>query len=554
MISESPYVARPWIRHYDYWVPPDLSFPCRPLAQILDDAVVDVPDRPATAFLGAHLTFRDIKRQSDRFATWLAQNGVGRGDRVGIMLPNCPQYIVAAFAVLRLGAIVVNVNPLYTPREFLGLAGDSGMRLVITLDKLAPLVLAVRGQTAIERIVITSLPEYSIAAAPPARVEGTLAMADLIAGVTTVAWPRVAIDPEQDLAVLQYTGGTTGTPKAAMLTHYNVFANVVQVERWHHRALLRGEDRTLMVIPYFHVYGFTVGLMMGVWTGAQQIMIPKYEVEPVLQAIRDYQPTFFPAVPTIYVSLLNHPRMAEYALGGVRIFNSGAAPLPIEVLEQFEQKTGRTLHEGYGLSEASPVTHSTPRLSRRKPGTIGLPLPGTETKIVDVETGTREMPVGQAGELCVAGPQVMKGYWNSPEETSKALRTDSAGRVWLFTGDVATMDADGFFSIIQRKKDLILVDGFNVYPSEVEGLLYGHAAVREAAVIGAPDAYHGEVVRAFVVLKPGTTATAAELKAHCAAGLAAFKVPDRIEIRESLPMSAVGKILYRALREELRQE
>lgn len=549
----SAYAARPWLNHYDYWVRPHMNYPRRPLHEILRITAVEVPDRPATAFLGAHLTFGQIKEQADRFATALARLGIRQKDRVGIMLPNCPQYLVAAFAVLRLGATVVNVNPLYTPREVLVVAQDSGMSALLTLDALAPVTLSVRGQTKIENVIITSLAEYSPAATPPAAIEGTLRFADLLVEVDEPDLPRVKINPDDDVAVLQYTGGTTGVPKAAMLTHYNIFANVIQTESWAHASLRRGEDTYLLVIPFFHIYGFTVGMMEGVWRGAQQVLIPKYDVEALLTAIRDYRPSFFPAVPTIYISLLNHPQAKEYGIDKVRIFNSGSAPLPVEVIERFERITGGTLNEGYGLSEASPVTHSTPSLGRRKPGSIGLPLPDTEMKIVDLETGTREVAVGDEGELCIAGPQVMKGYWNRPDETAIALRTDAEGRTWLHTGDVARMDEDGYTYIVQRKKDMIIVSGFNVYPSEVEGVLHTHPAVMEAGVIGIPDAYRGEAVKACVVLKSGTTATSEELKEHCEGGLAEFKVPREIEIRESLPKTAVGKILHRVLREEDQQ-
>jgi long-chain acyl-CoA synthetase len=544
------YAARPWLNHYDYWVRSHMNYPRRPLHEILRITAVEVPDRPATAFLGAHLTFGQIKEQADKCATALARLGIRQKDRVGIMLPNCPQYLVAVFAVLRLGATIVNINPLYTPREILVVAQDSGMRNLLTLDALAPAVLAVREQTKIENTIITSLAEYSLAATAPAAIEGTLRFADLLGEIDEPELPRVEINPDEDVAVLQYTGGTTGVPKGAMLTHYNIFANVIQTESWAPGSLRRGEDTYLLVIPFFHIYGFTVGMMEGVWRGVQQVLIPKYDVEALLTAIRDYRPTYFPAVPTIYISLLNHPQAKEYGIDKVRIFNSGSAPLPVEVIEQFERITGGTLNEGYGLSEASPVTHSTPSLARRKPGSIGLPLPDTEMKIVDLETGTREMAVGEEGELCIAGPQVMKGYWNRPDETAIALRTGAEGRKWLYTGDVARMDEDGYTYIVQRKKDMIIVSGFNVYPSEVEGVLYTHPAVIEAAVIGVPDAYRGEAVKACVVLKSGATATSEELKEHCESGLAEFKVPREIEIRESLPKTAVGKILRRILREE----
>ena len=298
----------------------------------------------------------------------------------------------------------------------------------------------------------------------------------------------MTIDPDEDVAVLQYTGGTTGVPKAAMLTHRNIFANTIQTELWHARSIERGHDRFLLVIPYFHIYGLTVGMMRGLWQGARQILIPKYDVEVVLAALRDYQPTYFPAVPTIFVSLLNHPRLREFNLDRVCTYNSGSAPLPMEVLEKFERIVNVPLNQGYGLSEASPVTHSTPHLARRKPASIGLPMPDTDMKIVDLDTGTRELPLGEEGELCVSGPQVMKGYWNRPDETAIALRTDADGVVWLHTGDVARIDEDGYTYIVQRKKDMIIVDGYNVYPSEVEGALYAHPAVMEAAAIGVPHA------------------------------------------------------------------
>ncbi len=552
--GKSLYAARPWLGHYDYWMRPHMNYPRRPLHDILRIAAVEMPERPATAFLGVHLTFAQIKEQADRLATALARLGVRQNDRVGIMLPNCPQYIIITFAILRLGATVVNVNPLYTPREVLIVAQDSGIRALLTLNALAPVALSVLDQTKIEHVIITSLAEYSAAATPAPAVDLTLRLADLLAGVEEPDLPRVEINVDEDVAVLQYTGGTTGGPKGAMLTHYNIFANVIQTESWGHRSVRRGEDTYLLVIPFFHIYGFTVGMIAGTWLGAQQVLIPKYDIEALLSAIRDYRPTYFPAVPTIYISLLNHPKAKEYGIDKIRAFNSGSAPLPVEVIEQFERLTGGTLNEGYGLSEASPVTHSTPMLARRKPGSIGLPLPDTDIKIVDLETGTREVPLGEEGELCIAGPQVMKGYWNQPDETAIALRTDGAGRTWLYTGDVARMDEDGYTYIVQRKKDMIIVSGFNVYPSEVEDMLYTHPAVKEAGVVGIPDPYRGEAVKAYVVLKPGAPVGTDELIEHCKRGLAEFKVPREVEIQESLPKTAVGKILYRVLREEDRSK
>ena len=561
----SPYAARPWLQHYDYWVRPHLSYPGRPLADILSITAVERPDKVATQFLGAQLTYLELKRRSDALSAALAELGIVKGDRVGIFLPNCPQYIIAAFAVLRLGAVVVNINPSYTPREFLIVASDSTPRIVITLDALAPLVHAVRSQTSIEHVIVTSLAEYSAAATPTPRIDGTLSLTaltrrqsvspvDATAGSpvsdTTLTPPLPPIGPD-DLAVLQYTGGTTGTPKGAMLTHGNLWANVVQTENWTNPAYtLTGNERYLVVIPYFHIYAFAVCMLVGLRVGALQIIHPKYDPEQVLAAIRDFRPTYFPAVPTVFVSLLNHPKVGEYGLDLIRVFNSGGAPCPIEVMEEFERRIGRPLNEGYGLSETSPVTHSTPQLALRKFGTVGLPFPDTDMKIVDAETGTRELPVGDTGELCIAGPQVMKGYWNKPEESAQVLRTHADGRIWFHTGDIARMDEDGYTSIVQRKKDMIIVDGYNVYPSDVESVLYAHPAVRLAAVIGVPDKYHGEIVKACIAFKPGSSATADEVIAHCRTSLTDYKVPRVIEIRDTLPMSAVGKILYRILRDE----
>jgi long-chain acyl-CoA synthetase len=594
----SPYAARPWLEHYDYWVRAHLTYPGRSLADLLAFSAVERPDRPATQFLGAQLTFLDLKRRSDALAASLHALGIVKGDRVGIMLPNCPQYIIAAFAVLRLGAVVVNINPSYTAREFLTVATDSSTRSIVTLDVLAPLVLGSRAQTAIEHVIVTSLAEYSAVGGAVPSIEGTLALTTLAptpielrsqsdsaptqlgphsdANPTTnragsdstptpagarselgrtqagrrPELPRVSVGPD-DLAVLQYTGGTTGTPKGAMLTHGNIWANVVQTESWTNPAyVLNGTERYLVVIPYFHIYAFTVCMMVGLRIGALQIIHPRYDPEQVLASIRDFVPTYFPAVPTVFVSLLSHPRVSEYGLDRVRLFNSGGAPCPVEVLEEFERRIGRPLNEGYGLSETSPVTHSTPQLASRKLGSIGLPFPDTDMRIVDVDTGTRELPIGEAGELCISGPQVMRGYWNKPVESATALRRGADGRVWFHTGDIARMDEDGYTSIVQRKNDLIIVDGFNVYPSEVEAILYTHPSVKLAAVIGVPDAYHGEIVKACVAFKPGASATAEELIAHCRTGLTEYKVPKLVEIRETLPMSAVGKILYRILRDE----
>jgi long-chain acyl-CoA synthetase len=541
----SAYNQKPWLKHYDFWVPAEINFPRQPIHQILNLAALQFTDRAATAFRDAQLTFGEIKAQSDRLATALARLGIGKGDRVGLMLPNCPQYLISFFAIVRLGAIVANVNPIYTPREVETVARDSGMRAIVTLDALAETVLNIQSQSSIEHVITTSYAAYS--AGPPEAAPvpaSTLSLSELIAGVDEPDLPRVEINAEEDVAVLQYTGGTTGVPKGAMLTHANLYAATVQCSVWGSYLTERGNERILLVIPYFHVYGMVVGALFGVWCGAMQILIPKYDVNQLLDAIKRYQPTYFPGVPTLFISLLNHAEARRCGLDRVRRFNSGSAPLPVEVIEQFEQLSGAMLYEGYGMTETSALGTTTPTLAKRKPGSIGLPVTGTECKIVDLETSELEVPTGAEGELCVRGPQVMKGYWNRPEETAATLRDG-----WLHTGDVARMDEDGYFYIVQRKKDMIIVSGFNVYPNEVEEVLFMHPAVQEAAIIGVPCAYRGEMVKAFIVLKPDARAAAEELVEYCRTRLARYKVPALIEFTMSLPKSAVGKVLRRELRE-----
>ena len=541
----SVFADRPWLRHYDYWVPERASFPRQSVFEVLNLAATQFSDRPATAFVSVETTFGELRRQAERLAAALCELGIRKGDRVGIMLPNCPQYLVSFFAIARLGAIATNVNPLYTPREVALVIADSGMRAIIALDLLAATIQAVSGGSPIETIITTSMAsDSSIRSQVPATPEGTLALSDLIADADVAALPKVDCDAENDVAALVYTGGTTGLPKGAMLTHCNLFAAVVQCSLWGGPFIRRGEDRFLVVIPYFHVYGLVVGMLFGVWQAALQVIIPKYDPKQLLEAVRLYQPTYFPAVPTLFISLLNHPEARNSGLDRVQRFNSGSAPLPVEVLEQFERLSGATLLEGYGMTETAALATTTAALAKRKPGSIGLPVTGTDLKIVDLENGEREVGVGEEGELCIRGPQVMKGYWNKPEETARTIRGG-----WLYTGDVARMDEDGYFYIVQRKKDLIIVSGFKVYPTEVENVLYLHPAVREAAVIGLSDSYRGELVKAFVVLRPGAAASTEELIEHCRTRLVHYKVPSVIEITDTLPKSAIGKTLRRELRE-----
>jgi long-chain acyl-CoA synthetase len=576
--GETPYAKRPWLKHYDFWVPASASYPRQSLFRALDIGASNFPDRAATIFFGAEISFRSLRDRALRLANKLVEFGVGKGDRVGIMLPNCPQFPIAFFAVLRTGATVVSINPTYTPREFQRLAVDSGIRLLISMDLMAAGVLEVIGQTALERVIITGLEDYmpeqvaqhylSERGPDPARVTALKQAAEAgaaapVDGATALVHKleslieagvarhfRVAIDPERDIAALQYTGGTTGTPKGAMLTHFNLFANTTQSILWRSYFSSPEGERLLMVIPLFHVYGMTVGMLLCALQGSTMILIPKFDVNLLVDAIERFRPTFFPAVPTLYVAMLNHPRAAEIDFSSIKYFNSGSAPLPLDVIEKFETLTGCVLRQGYGLSETSPTTHSTSQLGLRKVESCGIPFPDTECKIVDLETGEHEVPLGEPGEVCIRGPQVMLGYWQQPEETARALRPDpNGGGPWFYTGDIGRMDEDGYFYIVQRKKDMIIVSGFNVYPSEVEEVLYSHPAVMEAGVIGVNDEYRGERVKAFVALRPGMQASEDELLEHCRSGLARFKVPAEVQILPGLPKTAVGKILHRELRE-----
>jgi long-chain acyl-CoA synthetase len=569
--AESPYAKRPWLKHYDFWVPASATYPRQAVYRALDIGASNYPDRAATIFFGAEMTFRELKDRALRLANALAQSGIAKGDRVGIMLPNCPQFPISFFGALRAGATVVCINPTYTPREFERLAKDSGIRALIVMNRLAPGLMAALANTSVEQVIITGLEDYMPEPVAARYLSesgaGAVSADDLkrqLAGMRECAihhfsrlieqsQPRhfhVAINPEEDLAALQYTGGTTGTPKGAMLTHFNLFANTVQSVLWRSYFSTPEGERMLLVIPLFHVYGLTVGMLLSALQGGAMILIPKFDINLLIDAINRHRPTFFPGVPTLYVSLLNHPKAREVDFSSIKYFNSGSAPLPLDVTLAFEELTGGVLRQGYGLSETSPTTHSTSQLGLRKPESCGIPFPDTECKIVDLETGEAEVPLGEPGELCIRGPQVMRGYWNQPDETARALREDRAGGgPWFYTGDVARMDEDGYFYIVQRKKDMIIVSGFNVYPSEVEEVLYSHPAVMEAGVIGVPDDYRGERVKAFVALRPGASATGDELIEHCRAGLAKFKVPSEIAIIPALPKTVVGKILHRSLRE-----
>ncbi|MFC0214644.1 long-chain fatty acid--CoA ligase [Paenibacillus chartarius] len=548
--------AKPWLEHYPKEVSPTYDYPKMNVASMLLASARRYPKHPALYFLGKSIDYDRTAREAARFANVLRSLGIRHGDRIAIMLPNCPQVVAATFGTLMVGAVVVMTNPLYKERELEHQLADSGARLIVTLDLLHRRVLSVKAKTRLERIIVTSIKDYlpfpkNLLYPLKMKRDGTdltVAYNDEVLSWTKLLHaaspsPEIApVDADNDLALLQYTGGTTGIAKGVMLSHSNLIANTVQNVHWAYKCE-EGKERFLAALPIFHVFGLTVIMLQAVYRAAEMLLLPKFETKPVLELIARKRPTLFPGAPTMYVALINHPDIASYDLSSIRACISGSAPLPHEVQEQFEKVTGGRLIEGYGLTEASPVTHANNIWEKRKPG-IGIPFPDTDAKVVDLETG-EEAPVGELGELIVRGPQVMLGYWNRPDETEKVLRDG-----WLLTGDMARMDEDGFFEIVDRKKDLIIAGGFNIYPREVEEVLFEHPAVKECAAAGIPDKYRGETVKAFIVLKEGASVTAEELEKHCRERLAAFKVPRHYEFRQSLPKTMVGKVLRRKLFEE----
>ncbi len=550
--------ARPWHLKYPLQVKPSYDYPKHNIAKLLIHAAAAYPNNEALDFLGRSFTYKELLRQSRKMANALKELPVAKGDRVAIMLPNCPQAVISYYGALMAGAVVVQTNPTYTERELHFQLADSGATVLVALDLLMPRVAKARVNTALRHVIATSLSDglpfpknllYPIRRRkehPNLKVdyegEGARRWAAFV-GRGKADDLCEEVDAEEDVAMLQYTGGTTGRPKGVMLTHANLLANTRQVDAWCYR-LEAGKERYLAALPMFHAFGLTVLLNQAVGRAGTLLLLPRFEPVTALETIRRRKPTVFPGAPTMYISLLGHPMTREGDLASVRLCVSGAAPLPREVQERFESQTVGKLIEGYGLTEASPVTHCNPIWGFRKNGTIGLPLPDTDARIVG-ENDLEPLPPGEIGELAVRGPQIMKGYWNRPKETAEVLREG-----WLRTGDIGTMDEEGYFTIIDRKKDVILAGGYNVYPREVEEALFEHPAVKEASVLGIPDAYRGETVKAFVVVKEGWQVSEMQLDRWCGERLAAYKVPRSYEFRDSLPMSLIGKVLRRKLREE----
>lgn len=572
MIPPAMTEHRPWFAHYPEGVPRTLEpYPDVSAFSMLAGAAERHPAKPAIAWFGRHLSYRQLLTETERFSAVLAGLGVRKGDRVGLVLPNSPQYVIAYYATLRLGAIVVGNNPLYTQRELAHQLQDAGCKVVVVLDQLYPNVAAVRRDVGNPEVVVTGLTDYMpfplnllapLKLRRDARHEGK-PWPPVPKGAPVKRWERLLregrptppvaeVDPRTDPAGFIYTGGTTGLAKAAVLSHFNLVANARQCAAWF-PDLGDGTDAMLCVLPFFHSYGMTVCMNLSVYRAAKMILVPRFDLHMVLEQIQKEKPTLFPGVPRLYHALNEAPETRKYDLRSIKACLSGAAPLPLAVAERFREVTGGArLVEGYGLTECSPVTHANPIYGRAKEGSIGLPLPDTDCKIVDLEDPDRVVPVGQEGELCVRGPQVMLGYWNRPEETALVIRNG-----WCHTGDVARMDEEGYFSIVDRIKEMIIVSGFNVYPTEVEQVLHRHPKVQRVAVIGVPDEVTGEAVKAFVVLKPGETATPEEIIAWArdpAQGLAAYRVPKLVEFRDSLPETMIGKVLRRVLLEEERKK
>jgi long-chain acyl-CoA synthetase len=540
-------MERPWLKFYEPGVPDHIQYPDIPLDRLLDHAVRDFPENKAVIFQGRKITYRQLEEEVAHVASGLAQKGMKKGQRMAIMLPNCPQYIAAYYAILKIGGIVVNVSPMYVERELEFQLKDAGVEIILALRDLYPRLEAVREKVSLKTIILTDLhetggerPRQKSGAAP---AEGVCGYAELLEIGRNLPPPPVEVNPNE-VALLQYTGGTTGFSKGAMLTHRNLVADVLQCVSWNQDAV-RGEERMLAALPFFHVYGMTVAMNEAIELAATIILLPRFNVEEVLEAINLYRPTRFPGVPTMYMAIMNHPQVEKYNISSIRVCSSGSAPMPIEAQKRFEELTGAKISEGYGLTEASPVTHANPFQGKRKIGSIGLPRPDVDAKIVDLETGEKDLAPGEEGELCIRGPQVMLGYWNRPEETSKTLRNG-----WLYTGDIARMDEEGYFYIVDRKKDMIICSGYNVYPREIEEVLYQHPKIQEGCVIGVPDTYRGETVKAFVVLKEREQASAEEIIEYCQKNMAKYKVPTVVEFRRELPKSHVGKVLRKILREE----
>ena len=550
-----------WIRSYPEKINWRQVFKPEPLYTLLDQAVARHGTRTATNFLGKTMTYSDLGQQVERAAAGLQRLGVRKGTKVGLFLPNSPTFIVYYYAVLKIGGVVVNYNPLYTVDELAFQVRDSETEIMVTLDLklLFDKVEALLKDNVLDRAVVASfsglLPGGKAVlfrlfkAKELARPNASAVRERVIleGQLLTDHGPRtpVPIDPDNDIAVLQYTGGTTGTPKGAMLTHSNAYINVLQVTSWAPE-LVDGDEKVMGVLPFFHVFAMTVVMNFGIAKAAEIIIMPRFVLDDALKLISQTRPTIMPGVPTLYNAIMNHPKIKSFDLSSLKFCLSGGAPLPIEVKQKFEELTGCSVVEGYGLSETSPVATCNPIGGKVKAGSIGIPMPGTFISLRDLDDPDKEVPHGEKGEVCIKGPQVMKGYWKKPAETAAVFTSDG----FLRTGDVARIDADGFFAIEDRIKDLIICSGYNVYPRQIEERIYEHPAVEEVTVIGIKDPYRGEAPKAFIKLKNGARASEDDIMAHLEKSLSKIELPAAIEFRDSLPKTMIGKLSKKELKEE----
>ncbi|MGD8191218.1 long-chain-fatty-acid--CoA ligase [Brevibacillus ginsengisoli] len=531
---------KPWHQHYQGHVNENFAIPEVSLTQVLQNAAIQFGDQISITFYQKTWTFKQVYGMAEHFASCLAEWGFTKGDRLALMLPNTPHYIFSFFGALRLGGIVTQVNPMYVEREIEYVLNDAQVEHMVVFDAFYHRVKSVQHRTSLKRLIVVSLGTSSL------ELEEDDVFFDDFMKAPTEPAPQVEIHPKDDLAVLQYTGGTTGVSKGVMLTHYNIVANIEQLHEmiWRHLKNAPDNAKVMNVTPMFHILGLSCITLLSFRAGSNQIVLPRFDLPEVMETIRREQPFKFPGVPTMFIALNSVPNLGEAGIESIQYYASGGAAMPIEQLHLLERQTGKHLYEGYGLSEAAPVTHFNPPFRERQAGSIGIPLPLTDARVVSLADG-REAPYGEVGELVVKGPQVMKGYWRRLEDTAAVLKDG-----WLYTGDLARMTEDGIFTIVDRKKDMIIASGYNVYPREIEEVLYQHPAVLEAVVIGIPDEYRGETVKAYIAPKPGVSVTEEEIIEYCRIELAAYKVPRLVEFRQQLPKSAVGKLLKRTFRDE----
>ncbi len=533
--------SKPWFKQWPSDVPKKISYPQVPLQEILNKTAKAFPEKAAIAYGEREFSYTQLDLLSNQFANALAELGVLKGDRVALFLPNIPQFIIAYFGVLKAGAVVTAISPMHREREVEHQLNDSGAQTIVALDSLYPIVEKVREKTQLKNVITTGLDEFGSETANPATIPNTLSFKQLIEKAPETL-PDVQFNPAEDLAALQYTGGTTGTAKGAMLTHTNLVSNALAFAAWIKGA---SQDTFLAALPLFHIYGMTTSMNVPISLASKIVLLPKFDPAKVLETIQQHKVTVYCGSPTMYSILLANPELGKYDLTSIRVCISGASPLPPQVQKKFMEVTGGFLAEGYGLTEASPVTHCTPvdkSMKTVKVGSIGLPLPDTEARIVDLETGEKTLPTGETGELAIKGPQVMKGYWQKPDETALVLHDE-----WLLTGDIARMDTEGYFFITDRKKDLIKYKDYSVYPREIEDALYEHPAVKLCAVVGKKDQMAGEVPKAYIVLKDGAEVTGEEIKLFVNGKVASYKAIREVEFRKELPISSAGKVLRRLL-------